>query len=73
MGDDDAFGLLRPDLIACLRLPGFRGSPQLATRYADLLRSMALLDDSDPVGWIVDLTDNGGGSGQCRWSGTTTE
>ena len=56
-------GLLRPDLIAYLRVPGFRGSPQLATRYADLLQELiALLDDSDPVGWIVDLTDNGGGN-----------
>ncbi len=56
-------GLLRADQIAYLRVAGFRGSPQLVTRYADLLQELiAVLDDSDPVGWMVDVTDNGGGN-----------
>jgi len=56
-------GHLRADRIAYLHVPAFRGSPQLVTRYADLLQAfIALLDDLDPVGWMVDLTDNGGGN-----------
>ena len=56
-------GHLRPDRIAYLRVPAFRGSPTLVTRYVDLLQGfIALMDDSDPVGWIVDLTNNGGGN-----------
>lgn len=56
-------GHLRADRIAYLRVPAFRGSPGLATRYADLLQDLiALFDDADPVGWMIDLTDNGGGN-----------
>jgi carboxyl-terminal processing protease len=56
-------GDMRADQIAYLHVPGFRGSPQLAIRYADLLQQIIeLLDDSDPVGWMVDLTDNWGGN-----------
>jgi len=56
-------GHLRADRIAYLRVPAFRGSPPLVTRYVDLLQELiAQLDDSDPAGWMVDLTDNGGGN-----------
>jgi hypothetical protein len=56
-------GYLRSDRIAYLNVPAFRGSPQLVTQYADCLQEfIALFDDSDPIGWIVDLTDNGGGN-----------
>jgi carboxyl-terminal processing protease len=48
--------------IACLCVPGFRGSPRHAARYADTLQAwIAEMDANDPVGWIVDLTDNRGG------------
>jgi len=48
--------------IACLRVPGFRGSPQHATRYAEALQTqIAEMDVADPVGWVVDLTENWGG------------
>ena len=50
------------DRIACLRVPGFRGSPRHATRYADALQTqIAEMDAADPVGWVVDLTENWGG------------
>ena len=56
-------GHLRPDRIAVLRIPGFLGSPQRGTRYADTLQAwIAKLDAAEPVGWIVDLTENGGGN-----------
>ncbi|MCB2020538.1 MAG: hypothetical protein KDG44_07020 [Burkholderiaceae bacterium] len=56
-------GHLRADRIAYLHVPAFRGSPALATRYADALQHLiAQLDASDPVGWMIDLTDNGGGN-----------
>lgn len=56
-------GHLRADQVAYLHVPGFRGSPRLSTRYADLLQEIIeWLDESDPVGWIVDLTDNWGGN-----------
>ena len=56
-------GHLRVDRIAYLRVPGFRGSPRFAARYADALQEcIAQLDESGPVGWMVDLTDNGGGN-----------
>jgi len=56
-------GHLRADGIAFLRVPAFRGSPQLVTRYVDLLQEfIAQLDDADPAGWMVDLTENGGGN-----------
>jgi C-terminal processing protease CtpA/Prc len=50
------------DRIACLRVPGFRGSPRHATQYADALHMhIAEMDASDPVGWMIDLTENWGG------------
>jgi carboxyl-terminal processing protease len=50
------------DRIACLRVPGFRGSPRHATQYADTLQTaIAEMDASDPVGWMIDLTENWGG------------
>jgi carboxyl-terminal processing protease len=50
------------DRIACLRVPGFRGSPRHATQYADALQTqIAEMDAADPVGWMVDLTGNWGG------------
>lgn len=56
-------GDLRADGIACLHVPAFRGSPQAATRYVDLLQEMiARFDAADPAGWMVDLTENGGGN-----------
>jgi C-terminal processing protease CtpA/Prc len=51
-----------PDRIACLRVPGFRGSPRHATQYADALQTqIAEMDAVNPVGWVVDLTENWGG------------
>jgi len=56
-------GFLRSDRIAYLHVPGFRGSPEYETRYIDVLQEfIALLDDAAPIGWIVDLIDNGGGN-----------
>jgi carboxyl-terminal processing protease len=55
-------GLLRTDRIAYLHVPGFLGSAQHGTRYADALQTLiAQLDAADPVGWMVDLTENWGG------------
>ena len=56
-------GLLRTDRIAYLEVPGFLGSAQHGTRYADALQpQIAQLDAADPVGWMVDLTENWGGN-----------
>ena len=56
-------GHLRTDRIAYLQVPAFRGSPQHGTRYADALQTqIAQLDTADPVGWMVDLTENSGGN-----------
>jgi len=56
-------GHLRTDGIAYLHVPAFRGSPQHGTRYADTLQTqIAQLDTADPVGWMVDLTENSGGN-----------
>jgi C-terminal processing protease CtpA/Prc len=56
-------GHLRPDRIAYLHVPGFRGSPQHCTHYATTLQAaIARLDANAPIGWLVDLTDNGGGN-----------
>ena len=50
------------DRIACLRVPGFRGSMRHATQYADALQTqIAEMDAANPVGWMVDLTENWGG------------
>ena len=55
-------GFLRADRIAYLQVPGFLGSAQHGTRYADALQGqMAQMDAADPVGWMVDLTENWGG------------
>jgi len=55
-------GLLRADRIAYLQVPGFLGSAPHRARYADALqKNIAQLDAADPVGWIVDLTENWGG------------
>ena len=55
-------GELLADRLACLRVPGFRGSPQHATRYADVLQTLiAEMDAASPGGWMVDLTENWGG------------
>ena len=54
---------LRPDRIGYLHVPGFRGSANHVTDYARTLQTqIAQLDIHAPVGWIVDLTDNGGGN-----------
>ena len=54
--------LLAPD-IAYLDVPDFTGSPDAATAYARTLQTIiAELDEIEPVGWIVDLTDNTGGN-----------
>jgi carboxyl-terminal processing protease len=54
---------LRPDRIGYLYVPGFRGSANHVTDYARTLQTqIAQLDIHAPVGWIVDLTDNGGGN-----------
>lgn len=56
-------GHLRPDQIAYLQIPGFRASTQLGTRYVDVLHShISQFDAADPIGWMVDLTENGGGN-----------
>jgi C-terminal processing protease CtpA/Prc len=56
------YGLLRADRIAYLQVPGFLGSAQHRARYADALQAnIAQLDAADPVGWMVDLTENWGG------------
>ncbi len=55
-------GHLRANRIAYLRVPAFRGSPGLVNRYVDLLQEfIAQVDDTDPVGWMVDLSENSGG------------
>jgi C-terminal processing protease CtpA/Prc len=55
--------LLRTDRIGHLEVPGFLGSAQQGTRYADeLQRQIAEMDAADPVGWMVDLTGNWGGN-----------
>ncbi len=54
--------LLSPD-IAYLHVPDFMGSAAAATTYARTLQHViATIDATGPVGWIVDLTDNTGGS-----------
>jgi len=56
-------GYLRIDRIAYLQVPAFRGSPEHGTRYADALQTqIAQLDAADPVGWMVDLSENSGGN-----------
>jgi carboxyl-terminal processing protease len=56
-------GHLRADRIAYLQIPGFIGSAQLGTQYADAFqRQIAEMAAADPVGWMVDLTENWGGN-----------
>lgn len=55
--------LLTPG-IAYLHVPDFMGSTAAATVYARTLQQIiGAIDATGPVGWIVDLTDNTGGSG----------
>ncbi|MCE7987426.1 MAG: peptidase S41 [Caldilinea sp. CFX5] len=54
--------LLMPG-IAYLHVPDFTGSSAAATVYARTLQQIiGQIDATGPVGWIVDLTDNTGGS-----------
>jgi carboxyl-terminal processing protease len=54
---------LRPDRIGYLHVPGFRGSANDGTNFADTLQTqIAQLDAHAPIGWMVDLTDNTGGN-----------
>lgn len=54
--------LLTPG-IAYLHVPDFMGSAAAATVYARTLQQIiGAIDATGPVGWIVDLTDNTGGS-----------
>ena len=54
--------LLTPG-IAYLYVPDFTGSAVAATVYARTLQQIiGAIDATGPVGWIVDLTDNTGGS-----------
>jgi len=54
--------LLAPG-IAYLHVPDFMGSAAAATLYARTLQQIiGEIDATGPVGWIVDLTDNTGGS-----------
>lgn len=54
--------LLTPG-IAYLQVPAFMGSAAAATVYARTLQQIiSEIDATGPVGWIVDLTDNTGGS-----------
>ena len=56
-------GHLRTDRIAYLNIPAFRGTLRDGTRYADDLQILiAKMDTRDPVGWMVDLTENSGGN-----------
>jgi carboxyl-terminal processing protease len=56
-------GLLRPDRIALLVVPAFRGAPHHCTQYATTLQqTIAQLDAQQPLGWMLDLTDNSGGN-----------
>lgn len=49
--------------IAYLYVPDFTGSATVATVYARTLQQLiGAIDATGPVGWIVDLTDNTGGS-----------
>lgn len=55
--------LLTPG-IAYLHVPDFTGSAAAATVYARTLQQIiGAIDATGPLGWIVDLTDNTGGSG----------
>lgn len=56
-------GHLRASDIAYLYVPSFMGSPDAAMVYARTLQQIiADLDATDPIGWVVDLTDNTGGN-----------
>lgn len=56
-------GTMVYDRIADIVVPGFEGSADQATAYAEQAQTMiARLDQSQPCGWIVDLRDNPGGN-----------
>jgi carboxyl-terminal processing protease len=56
-------GEVLDDTIGYIRLPAFVGSEQAATAYAIHVQELVReLDGANPCGWIVDLSDNGGGN-----------
>ncbi|MGL4575852.1 MAG: S41 family peptidase [Burkholderiaceae bacterium] len=56
-------GHLRADHIAYLSVPAFRGSAQLGTGYINRLHVLITeLDSLDPLGWMLDLSQNTGGN-----------
>ena len=52
-----------PGEIGYVQVPAFSGSAEAATALAnDLQRAVMSADQTDPIGWIVDVRGNGGGN-----------